>query len=418
MRVKTSGQKPLIILSCWSCGRTFKVPRGNELFKCKGKGPLYAQFAHKIPLEQRIGKPSVSPNRMKKGMTVLQKPVIRAWTGPCLFTLLALLTMGCEHIPSAPGTGEEARRQRRLRETEIVRDLQSHLQQLADENRFSGAVLLAKDNTILFEQAYGFADPAAKVPNKLNTTFYLASVSKVFTSVAILQLAQAGKLSLDEALIKLLPDYPNKEVAKKITVRQLLTHTSGLGNFFERFVALNFRQYQTPESVLPVFANDPLQFEPGSKHSYSNAGYLLLGLIIEHVAGQSYEDYVREHMFKPAGMTSSGYSASESRAMDAVGGAYSTVGDLLKFSRALRVHKLLNQEYSMLLMNGGGGMQALSIGGIRVAGHIGGAPGMSTSFDIFPDLGYTVVILSTSEGAAVVLRDRVRRELTKSTGHP
>src|SRR5688572_23706878 len=121
-------------------------------------------------------------------------------------------------------------------ETDIVREIPSELDRLTGEEKFSGAVLLAKGDQILLKEAYGFEDLAAKVSNKVTTKFYLASVTKVFTAAAVLQLAQEGKFSLDDKLVKVLPDYPNKEAAEKMTVRQLLTHTSGLCNCFEKFV--------------------------------------------------------------------------------------------------------------------------------------------------------------------------------------
>jgi CubicO group peptidase (beta-lactamase class C family) len=332
-----------------------------------------------------------------------------------IFTLLTVVLAGCGHVPTHELGDEQARKATptKVPDTAFIRDFHSWLEQLAQKEEFSGAMLLAKDDQILFQHAYGFADRAANVPNKVDTKFYLASVSKVFTSLAILQLAQAGKFSLDDKLISVLPEYPNKEVASKVTIRQLLMHTSGLGNFFERFVQLDFRQHQTPESILPVFANDPLQFEPGTKISYSNAGYLILGLIVTRASSQSYEDYLQEHIFEPARMTNSGCSTEETRGLNAIGGAHSTVEDLFRFSLALQNHKLLDKQHTDFELTGGAGMTAERINGVRIAGHIGGAPGMSTSFELYPEIRYTVVILSTTDGAAITVRDRLRRELTR-----
>jgi CubicO group peptidase (beta-lactamase class C family) len=298
-------------------------------------------------------------------------------------------------------------------ETDLVREIRSELDRLTGEEKFSGAVLLAKGDQILLKEAYGFEDLAAKVSNRVTTKFYLASITKVFTAAAVLQLAQEGKFSLDDKLVKVLPDYSNKEAAGKITVRQLLTHTSGLCNCFERFVQLDFARYQTPESFLSVFANDPLEFEPGAKYSYSNAGYLVLGLIVRTASGQRYEDFVQKRIFEPADMRNSEWLTGETRGLNAAGGARSTVEDMFRFSRALQERKLLNKEYTELKLAGGAGMSAEKINGISVVGHIGGAPGMSTSFDMYPELGYTVVILSTLDGAAITVRDRVRSRFTR-----
>ena len=298
-------------------------------------------------------------------------------------------------------------------ETDIVREVRGELDRLTREKKFSGAVLLAKGDQILLKEASGFEDSAARVSNTVTTKFYLASLSKVFTAVAILQLAQDGKFSLDDKLATVLPDYPNKEVAGKITVRQLLTHTSGLCNCFGKFVQLDFTRYQTPESFLSVFANDPLEFEPGAKYSYSNAGYVVLGLIVQAASGQRYEDFVQKRIFEPAAIRNSEWVTGETRGLNATGGARSTVEDMFQFSRALQERKLLNKEYTELEIAGGAGMSAEKINGITVVGHIGGAPGMSTSFDLYPELGYALVVLSTLDGAAITLRDRARSRLTR-----
>jgi CubicO group peptidase (beta-lactamase class C family) len=298
-------------------------------------------------------------------------------------------------------------------ETDIVREIRIELDRLAGEEKFSGAVLLAKGDQILLKEAYGFEDHAAKVSNTVATRFYLASVSKVFTAAVVLQLVQEGKFSLDDKLVKVLPEYPNKDAAGKITIRQLLTHRSGLCNCFEKFVQLDFARYPTPESFLSVFANDPLEFEPGAKYSYSNAGYIVLGLIVRAASGQRYEDFVQKRIFEPAAMSNSEWVTGETRGLNATGGARSTINDMFRFSRALQERKLLNHEYTKLVLAGGAGMTAETINGVNVVGHIGGAPGMSTSFDMYPEQGFTVVILSTVDGAAVTVRDRVRSRLTR-----
>jgi CubicO group peptidase (beta-lactamase class C family) len=186
-----------------------------------------------------------------------------------------------------------------------------------------------------------------------------------------------------------------------------------LCNCFEKFVQLDFARYQTPESFLSVFANEPLEFEPGAKYSYSNAGYVVLGLIVRTASGQRYEDFVQKRIFERADMRNSEWVTGETRGLNATGGARSTVEDMFRFSRALQERKLLNKELTELEVAGGAGMNAEKINGTSVVGHIGGAPGMSTSFDIYPDLGFTVVILSTLDGAAITGRDQIRSRLTR-----
>jgi CubicO group peptidase (beta-lactamase class C family) len=351
------------------------------------------------------------------------------------------------------GTSQNGASQR-MADAQIVQDLRSHLDRLVVQDRFSGAVLLAKNSEVLFEQAYGFANHAFGARNNVDTKFNLASDGKMFTAVAIMQLAEQGKLRLDETVLKQLPDYPNKEVASKITVRELLTHKSGLGDIFgKEYFDANPTRFWTLESYLPLFASKPLLFEPGTKSSYSNAGYVVLGLVIERVSGESYYKYIQDNVFNLAGMSDTGcYSVSDdvpnlalgytrlvagevpggrTQASEAprrvtvslsrgssAGGCYSTVGDMLRFAQAAESHKLVNQEYTNQLMTGEasdwmGPMTRLEHGsGVRVVGHAGGAPGISTWLDMYPDLGYTVVVLSNYDDGAGLVNDRLRWELT------
>jgi D-alanyl-D-alanine carboxypeptidase len=170
---------------------------------------------------------------------------------------------GAQTVPSGalsqPASKTDA--SSRIGDAEIVRDLRSEMNQLAAEDRFSGVVLLSKDGQPLFEHAYGFADHAFSAPNKVDTKFNMASMTKVFTTVAILQLVERGEISLDETLAKALPDYPNQEAASKITIHELLGHKSGLGDFFgAEFSASNPTNYRTLRDYLPLFATKPAPF--------------------------------------------------------------------------------------------------------------------------------------------------------------
>jgi len=344
---------------------------------------------------------------------------------------------------------------RKMTDAQIIEDLRSHLDRALAEGRLSGAVLVAKNGKILFEQAYGFADHAFNVPNKVDTKFNLGSMGKMFTGVSVLQLVQEGKMSLDDKLIKDLPDYPNKDIAEKITIYQLLTHTSGLGDFFgPEFAANSMAKFRTLESLLPLFVNKPLLFDPGTKWQYSNAGFIVLGLVIEHVSGESYYDYVRENVFKPAGMINTdnynidadvpnlalGYTSvgDNMRPLPdgqrrsnifilqrggSAGGGYSTVEDLLRFSEALQGHKLLDKEYTHMDMTGkvatgrgdakyGFGMEEQFINGVRIVGHSGGGPGISSNLDMYPDLGYAVAVTSNYDNGMQPIIERLRKELT------
>ncbi|MBS4016200.1 MAG: beta-lactamase family protein [Candidatus Latescibacteria bacterium] len=255
----------------------------------------------------------------------------------------------------------------------VVENTTAFLETLNVQNKFTGAMLIAKDGVPIFTKAYGLANRSFNVPNQIDTKFNLASINKMFTSVAILQLVEAGKISLNDKIIKYIPDYTNQKAANEVTIHQLLTHTSGLGEpRMEEFNRISKDLLRKVEDYLPLFSNESLSFKPGSKYSYSTSGYMVLGLIIEKVSGQSYFDYVKEHIYQPAGMVNTdayendyvvpnlaiGYTALSARPGEVknnlfmhlvkggpAGGAYSTVEDLLRFSNALLSNKLLEKTY-------------------------------------------------------------------------
>jgi len=336
-----------------------------------------------------------------------------------------------------------------LSQKEIGRNLDTLLRRLAGADAFSGVVLVAKDGKPFYAKAYGLANRGWNVPNRLDTRFNLGSMNKMFTAVAIAQLAEQGKLSYEDKVGKLLPDYPNKEVAEKVTVEQLLTHRSGLGDIFnDRFFSASRTRFRTVRDFFPLFVDDPLRFEPGSRFDYSNAGYQVLGAIVEKVSGQDYFDYVRERIYKPAGMaatdcydvdadpprlatgyTRDGAAKGEPRRSNVFlhvirggpsGGGYSTVGDLLRFDQALRNHILLNEASVEALWKDrvdflpapgsryGYGFIVKRYGGTRIVGHAGAFPGLSSQLDMYPDLGYTVVVMSNVDQGAVVVASKLR----------
>src|SRR5437763_13137831 len=183
---------------------------------------------------------------------------------------------------------------------EPAKELDGYLNTLVAENKLSGVVLVAKDGVAVASKAAGIANKTTKAPIDLNTKFNLGSMNKMFTAVAIAQLAQAGKLSFTDTVGRHLPDYPNKEVADKVTIHQLLTHTSGMGMYWGEKFKEQREKLITVAAHLPLFAGDALAFPPGERFQYSNAGYMLLGAIIEKVSGQDYYSYVQDHIYKPA----------------------------------------------------------------------------------------------------------------------
>lgn len=323
-----------------------------------------------------------------------------------------------------------------MNEMQALKEFQDTLNRFVEADQFSGAVLVAKDQAILFQQAYGLAHQGYHIPNQVDTKFNLGSMNKMFTAVAIAQLAEQGKLAFHDPVSKYLLDYP-REIAEKVTIHHLLTHTSGLGSYWnDRFFAV-WADLRTVDDYLPLFRDDPLAFEPGEKFQYSNAGFIVLGAIIERVSGQDYFTYVREHIYEPAGMRNTdAYEMDRSTPNLALGythvngngereegprrnnllfhavkggpagGGYSTVEDLFRFGRAFREHRLLSPESTATLLAGrverpdkpgityAYGWQNVTVNGHRIVGHSGGAPGICAQFDLYLDADYTVVVLS------------------------
>jgi D-alanyl-D-alanine carboxypeptidase len=325
-----------------------------------------------------------------------------------------------------------------LSESELISATQQKLAQDTKSAGFSGAVLIARNGKPVFAQAYGLADREHKIPNTLKTLFRIGSMNKMFTAVAVLQLAQQGKLGLDDPLGKYLTDYPNRDVSTKVTIRHLLTHTGGTGDIFGPEFDARRRELRTLQDYVKLYGNRGLSFEPGTQSEYSNCGFILLGAIVEKVSGESYYDYVREHVYGPAGMTSTGSEPEEPAIAGlsigytatgaanglrpntgmlpyrgtSAGGGYSTVGDLLSFTNAIQQNKLLNAHYTEVLTVGKvktpGGLIAsafadYSINGIRCFGHAGGSIGMNGDLEVCPAPGYVVIVLANMDPPAAGL---------------
>jgi CubicO group peptidase (beta-lactamase class C family) len=335
-----------------------------------------------------------------------------------------------------------------LSKEQMARELDTFMKKLADADVFSGAVLLAKDGVPVFKGAYGMANKDFNVPNRLDTKFNLGSMNKMFTAVAIAQLVERGKLSFDDPLSKFLPEFPNKEDAAKIKIKHLLTHTAGLGGYFSpKWQQSSRAEYRTVDDMMKRVIEDEkkVQFEPGSRWQYSNSGMLVLGKVIEVASGQSYFDYVRDNITKPAGMTNTdcyeldkvnpnlaigyqkefsdkGISFSNNIFMHVMrggpqGGGYSTVEDLLKFDVALRSNKLVGAEYVKLLLSAkpelksmdyGYGFQVTNRDGVVMVGHSGGFPGISSNLDMFLGTGWTAVMMSNYGGGSQQVTEKLR----------
>jgi CubicO group peptidase (beta-lactamase class C family) len=323
-------------------------------------------------------------------------------------------------------------------EAEFASRLDAAVKKLAAADAFSGTVLIAKNGEAVYKAAFGEANKDFSVPNRIDTKFNLGSMNKMFTGVAIAQLVEKGKLSYDDPLSKFIPDFPNAEAAKKITIKHLLTHTSGLGGYFSpRFWDKSRANLRTVDDMMALVREDEkdVSFEPGSRWQYSNTGMLVLGKVIEVASGQSYFDYVRENIYKPAGMVNSDtYELDRINKNLAVGyhkrftdegvawsnnifshvmrggpqgGGYSTVEDLLRFDKALRSGKLVSAETFRLLTTPkpevnspryGYGFFAVVDGG--PTGHSGGFEGISSDLRMHLASGWTVIVMSNYGGSS------------------
>ena len=253
----------------------------------------------------------------------------------------------------------------------------STLESFIQEAKFNGVVEIRRGDASLFAGAYGLASPRWGIPNSLDMRFDLASISKLFTSVAVLQLVDQGKLDLDVSIHEY-SDLSGTTISREVTLRQLLTHSSGIADIAEEdegeSYAEVFAEYpchlivETSDFV-KIFAHKPATFPPGTRHRYCNAGYILAGLAVEHASGVGFRDYVHDKVFAPAQMTRSAYfdkryavpDLAEGFDLDdegrleqniyayppvghADGGAFCTSGDLFAFLAALRSGVLLSAD--------------------------------------------------------------------------
>jgi CubicO group peptidase (beta-lactamase class C family) len=347
-----------------------------------------------------------------------------------------------------------------LDDDQIAEIIRAKVTAAADSDRFSGVVLVAHGDRMLLHRAYGFADREAGRPNGLETPFATYSMGKMFTSVAIAQLVAQGKLSWDDTLAKVLPSYPNREAAGRVTIRQLLTHTAGVPDVFlsKRFDLK--KNYASHEAMLPDFADAPLNANHGKSFDYSNGNFAVLAAVVEHLSGLRYDEYLARNVFGPAGMklpdekSAVGYarfteldplgveprrpetvrgggggSAKKARALGFGGGAY-TAEDLFRFARALRTGKLVPiaiadsitiGEVSM----GGPAKYALGffdrpINGRHVVGHSGSNPdtGHDADLEMVWDGEWTVIVLSNYDAPAGVMLEMPILDLIAGSTKP
>lgn len=350
---------------------------------------------------------------------------------------IAGIQMKPASLSSIPGFSKN------ISQSKLKKELKSYLKRAAEKDVFSGTVLVAKDDKVIFTGAVGMADKRFGVPSNTKTKINLGSMNKMFTAVAIMQLVEEGNLHLDDHLNTFIDEsWLPLEISKKIQIKHLLSHTSGLGSYFNsNYEASAKDSFRHLDDYKVLIKNETLKFKPGTAYSYSNTGMLLLGLVIEEVSGEDYFDYIRKHIYMPAGMENSdsfdldqptpnlatGYYFSPDPGVGwannnfllpvkgcPAGGGYSTVEDLYKFARALNSNKLLRKEFTEQLFvahselsatNYGYGFQISGEKDNRIVGHNGRFDGISANLDIYLDQGYVAIVLSNySKGAPPVVQ--------------
>jgi len=342
--------------------------------------------------------------------------------------------------------------QTRLSDHDIAARLGRLLDALEKADNFTGTVFVARQGKPVFAHSYGLANRSWNAPNTLETRFNLASITKMFTAVAVAQLAEHGKLSYDDLVGKVLPDCPNKAIAEGVTIRQLLSHTSGMIGARDMAEKLNAPPTaRTIDDQVRPFINEPLALKPGERFNYSNAGFILLGRIIEKCSGQTYYDYVRDHVFRPAGMLHSGFLELDIPAPNIAtgyedapgktrrdnifdlsvigspaGGAYATAGDMDRFGRALMAGSLVKPATLAVMWTGvtknaqqnseyGLGATIERYHGQRIISHGGGWKGITNHFEFYPELGVTVTVLSNIDDDPNAIANKVREWLAQGT---
>jgi CubicO group peptidase (beta-lactamase class C family) len=333
-----------------------------------------------------------------------------------------------------------------LHAQDVYQKIDETLKALHKAHVFNGAVLVAKGDILSFEQGYGNAVMEWDIPVTGETRFRIGSVTKQFTAAIILLLMEQGKMDLQQKLRTYIPEYPSAQ-ADRVTIHQLLSHTSGVPSYtsIPGFMQRNTRMPYPPDSMFAVFADMPLDFEPGSKWQYSNSGYFILGSVIEHVTGEPYDEVLRDFLLQALGLNQSGYEHNgdvipqfaggyvrvpggfqraawlDSSVPYAAGMMYSTVEDLYRWTRKLHRGEVFHdgETFEMMttpyMQNYGYGLKIISQKAgdkdVRIVQHGGGIFGFSAALWYLPEEEYTIVVLDNTEGRADLVANAVFRLL-------
>ena len=338
----------------------------------------------------------------------------------------------------------------------IDRQMATYVQARADLGQFNGVVLVLKGDKVLFQKAYGWANVEQRVPNRMDTRFAVASITKQFTAAAILQLRDAGKLRLEDSICQYYEGCP--EAWRPVTLKHLLNHTGGVPDYeepLELFSAEYTSFIGRPDNIdriLKEAVTKPLDFAPGAKFHYSNTGYILLSRVIARVSGMSYERYIEDRLLAPAGMSLSsiddglyvpgaaqGYHSREGTPLKTLlagmkieelplqprnpgdmsgdhgdGSLWTTAGDLAKWVRALEAGEIVSPASLREMQDGGAhgygyGLESIEASGRRRIRHTGGVNGFVSVVQWYPDHDITIVVLSNYIGSRT---NQIMRDLT------
>jgi CubicO group peptidase (beta-lactamase class C family) len=308
----------------------------------------------------------------------------------------------------------------------LASKLDAYLVSAVKAHKFNGNALIAKGNEIILHKSYGPKNVAAGTANDRNTRFPILSITKSFTAIVLLKLQEEGKLSLKDPVNKYLPDFPKGD---QLTLENLLIHNSGMHNYTDDIGEEDSALVNHPvdrKLVLDLIYNRPFYFEPGKEVRYNNSAYYLAGLVIEKVTGNSYEQAVRNYIFKPLKMTQSGfdfnglsanvratgyqflnakqqkpYTYLDSTVSYAAGSIYSTTGDMYKWVKAIAGKQLLNERswmaaFTPVAGDFGLGFMIGKYNDKKYIKHSGGYPGFVSEFIYFPDDDVRIILLKNS----------------------
>jgi CubicO group peptidase (beta-lactamase class C family) len=296
-----------------------------------------------------------------------------------------------------------------------------------DADGFSGVVFVLKDGKPLFRKAFGLANREWNIANDVDTVFRIGSTTKQFTAAAIMQLVERGKLSVDDKIAKYYPAAPKTWSA--VTLRHLLTHSSGIPDYVATngFIRKPARIDHTPDEYIDIVRDQPLGSAPGAKYKYTNTNYLLLGMVVEKVSGETYGDYIAKHILAPLGLTHTAFDRTDEivphraagywndngtwknarimtlASLNTAGGLRSTVDDLLQWDQSLHAGKLLKPETVAAMFTDYGNKYGFGSfvevrNGHRLWRHGGNVTGFSSAFERYPDDGLNLIILCNIEG--------------------